>query len=90
MVKLFWKKALVSRDRMSRPMRRSMCPKQICGSMLHASVRQTDAISQSDLPTAKPRESEPDSSASSWLRIRHLPSSCVAMSVSRTSLMRRI
>jgi hypothetical protein len=68
---------------------RSMCPKQTGGSMVRAEVGQTDALSQSDFPTAKHGESEPDSSASSCPHFRHLPSSGAAMSVSRTSLMRR-
>jgi hypothetical protein len=46
----------------------------------------TGALSQSDFGTAKTRRGKPDFSASSRPHIRHVPSSCAEIIVSRTSL----
>jgi hypothetical protein len=44
---------------LSVPMRRSMGPERIAVIGMRAEVRWTDALSQSDLPTAKHREGAP-------------------------------
>ena len=55
---------------------------------MRAQVGRPDALSQSDSPTAIHGEGKLDSSASSGPHVRHLPSSCAEIIVSRTSYVR--
>jgi hypothetical protein len=63
-----------------------MCPTHIGKNALRPEVVRTDALAQSDFPTAKHRQGERESSASSCPHFHRLPSSCAEIIVSGTSL----